>query len=52
MYINIVYILFFKYKTIQNGPKVIIVELVEVAEVVQEHHDHLWTILNRFIFEK
>ena len=29
-----------------------IVELVEVAEGVGEHHDHLGTILNRFIFEK
>ena len=28
------------------------VELVEVAEGVREHHDHLGTNLNPFIFEK
>ena len=29
-----------------------IVELVEVAVGVREHHDHLESILNLFIFEK
>ena len=61
---TLAYMIFFKDKSIYNVQawyKLIMMlwdtlsdlnKLVEVAESVQEHYDHLGTILNRFILEK